>query len=774
MLRHCRPATYRLVDLAVANRTCALLTAIALLMFHAVGSAQDDPFSDFDSDATDLLGDIGTSKPAVVADAEESAEPVETNPAVLAIVESKPESPRELIRAVGSLINLDRPQRMKGYLEQLSAANPDTGTLVELHREFGSALFLRLIRNPDLQPEGTQIGNAVLDAAQQANRDPRRIAEAIERLRDPSPGARRLAMVDLYKAEESGLRALIGVLADPQRVAEAGAVKAALVELGEPAVDPVVAALASGNRALRAHSIEVLGQLGGRESTPFLLVPYFSEDDRAERRLAQQALLRIVGDLPERGDAVVYLDRLVTSYLSGQRLGDPDPQREVTVWDWDPAGQSVLDRQLAEPMAALELAGRVAEQLHLLDSSNPDFRRQYYALMLEAAQRQSGLDRPLSEAAAARVAGLEADQVEDLLRHALRSQQFAAATAAIGILGRPGALPLLLSGSGSPTSLVAALQHPDQRVKFAAAMAIRNINPEQPYPGSSYYPQALVDFIRTAGTRRVVVAHPRIERAQTIVSMLADLGFEADIAQRARAAHSLARQHADYEFLLVSDGIDWPPVGELLQHLRRDPRTAHLPVGVMARGSLFSKMQRLVESDPLATAVPTPNDVATLSLAARRLLASGARYQIPYEVRIHQAAEAMDEFRRIASESRRYEFYDLMRFQDVMVTALEHPGLATAAAEVLGQFGSPAAQRALVAVASQYASDLPLRQAAAAAFSTAVQQRGILLTKGEILRQYDLYNQSASLDRGTRQVLGAVLDAIEAPSLKRAEAGDGS
>ncbi|MFO0869613.1 MAG: hypothetical protein U0935_11830 [Pirellulales bacterium] len=90
---------------------------------------------------------------------------------------------------------------------------------------------------------------------------------------------------------------------------------------------------------------------------------------------------------------------------------------------------------------------------------------------------------------------------------------------------------------------------------------------------------------------------------------------------------------------------------------------------------------------------------------------------------------------------------------------MQTPELATRAAAVLGHFGS-AAVRALIDLAS---SNRPAteRRAAASAFRDAVRRRGLLLTREEILRQYERYNQSASADRETQEILGLLLDAIE-------------
>ena len=53
------------------------------------------------------------------------------------------------------------------------------------------------------------------------------------------------------------------------------------------------------------------------------------------------------------------------------------------------------------------------------------------------------------------------------------------------------------------------------------------------------------------------------------------------------------------------------------------------------------------------------------------------------------------------------------------------------------------------------------RDEAATAFAQSVQRHGILLTETEILRQYDRYNASKSLDAATQQVLGRLLDTLE-------------
>src|SRR5690606_28129101 len=88
--------------------------------------------------------------------------------------------------------------------------------------------------------------------------------------------------------------------------------------------------------------------------------------------------------------------------------------------------------------------------------------------------------------------------------------------------------------------------------------------------------------------------------------------------------------------------------------------------------------------------------------------------------------------------------------------------LCTLATSFLAEIGTRDAQRLLVDFASQTSQPIELRRAAGAAFTLNVTEHGTQLTSDEILRQYDRYNRSETLDKDTQQLLGSILDAIEA------------
>jgi hypothetical protein len=115
----------------------------------------------------------------------------------------------------------------------------------------------------------------------------------------------------------------------------------------------------------------------------------------------------------------------------------------------------------------------------------------------------------------------------------------------------------------------------------------------------------------------------------------------------------------------------------------------------------------------------------------------------------------------IAADKNLLNRFGLLRQEASLINALANPTLTAPAAAVLGELGTPKAQTGLIEVASQPGRAIADRQAAAAAFKVAVKHRGIMLTKQQILLQYERYNLSETLDKPTQAVLADILDTLE-------------
>ena len=566
---------------------------------------------------------------------------------------------------------------------------------------------------------------------------------------------------------------LLSALADPDRHAEHARIRAAVVELGEPMIAPMLGALEAPDEALRRQILQVLGRFGAARTVPLLVGPALDPTvPEAERQVAAETLTHIVGSTPSRTEAVSYLARRVRDYLGGAVAGPVDYRDETVFWHWDAESGTSVPRTYTSTEASRMMAARLSSDLLGLAPENRDVHRLFLLANLTRAKIENGLDRPLplgEGTIAARASSLGGDVIEDALAYAMQNDYPAAAHAAVELLGELGDASLVRSDGGQPRPLVQALRHSDRRVRLAAADAIMKLDPPSPYPGSSYLPETLAYFVRTLGSRRVLVAQPRAERAQTLVGLLNEIGYSADSAGTGKETFLLAVRNPDYEFVLISDAVDSRNANETIQMFRKDPLTARLPIGLMARRENQRQVEALAELDPLLLALPRPHDVRSMSFQVGRLVDLAGQSRVGYDARLDQAEQALRHLVRLAEAQAERPFYDMFRVRQAVQTALANPALSAGAARVLGMLGCPESQRSLVTLASQHARPLAERQAAAEAFAEAVRQRGLLLTRDEIALQYDRYNRSETLDSGTQQVLGALLDAIEYPSQQRLE-----
>jgi hypothetical protein len=743
---------------------------IAAWLFMVSSAAAQDPFGGPDPFGEEPRS-VPVAKPAAAKKVEEP-EAAETDPNVLAIRHSMPQTVFELMRATHNLMNLGRPDEARKYLQQLVNARLDDTVLSWLQAKFGSALFLRLAADEGMQPEGRTFAESVMQAAHRMARDPGRLEALIKQLSDATPAARYAAVVDLREAREEGAVALIQVLGDANRAAEHDRVREALVQLRSDAEGPLLAVMDSRDDSVRGHALHALARLGSRDAVPFLLRPVVTDGgDASLRRTLSEALVEAFGRIPSLDAAQGYLHRRCLAYFDGKVYGKPDHEDRVVLWHWDAAARIPVAVRVPARTASIHMAGRLATELVRLAPARDDYRKLYTTALLEVAQRGRSSGQPLERGEGTPfhfAAQLGSSALEQVIQFALDRGHTGAAVAALEILGEIGDVPMLMRADGQPCIACQALRHADRRVRFAAMEAILRIDPRERYPGASFMTESLGYFASNSGSRRVLIAHPRVELAQTMAGTLLEAGFETDTVVAGSGALQLAARNADYEFALISDAIDRPPARELLYQLRREPRTAGMPVALLAREENLERLQQLTGDDPLTITLPAPYEPAGMAFVVGRLRDRAGVNFVTAEERMQQAAIALDRMAALAESPEWYGYYELVGQQAAVERAMVAPPLTRSAARVLGMLATPSAQRRLVTLANQ--SDWPLadRRAAAVAFQVAVQRRGLLLTRDEILAQYDRYNSRATQDRATEQILGAILDTIDPPPAREA------
>lgn len=792
------------------DRSYILLILLSLLLVSVKESGAQDPFG------TDTFGAGGATAAAPPAAA--AAEP--SDPFLASVAALTSDSPGDLLRAVELLVDYGRAEEAKKYLDRLIALKPDEATLAGLHTRFRSGFFFRLANHPGLQPEGTALADAVLLAARQAARNPEELQKRLQQATEPNPILRRQARVDLREAGDAAINAILKSLADPAQAAQHDLLRETLIELllpaekglawagPEPLSEMIVGALETTQPDLLLQLIDLASELRLRSAIPALVrlytvgpqassgdaargidagamaeseaetaaasaaaatvgPPALSADQVARlRSAAGQALLRIAGRTPEKWEAEAYLERACLAQLQASMVPEDEQRDPVVRWEWNEAEQQVVARVVAPVDAALVDAARLARELYRLSGRQPRFQRLYLITNLAREKALAGprLPLPSSPGSIGEVAVAAGPIVlEEVLAESLKKGYVLSALAALELLARAGDPQLLVSSDGHPRPLASALRHEDAQIRFAAAQTILALDPQASFPGGSFLPEVLAYFAGSSGSRRVLIVDPRTDRGTTLAGMAAELGFQADTCSTGREALLLASRYPDYQFVLISSAINSPPIAELCQQFRRDPLTRKLPLGVMESSQTAWRLEGRLEDLPRIEIFPRPHSAATLSDQVARLLRRVGRDRMTVEDHTRQARQALSGLAQLAKDPGRHPTWDILQAEERLRRALETAPLAISAAEVLGYFATPTAQRTLVAYASQPDHPLAVRQAAADAFREAAKRRGILLTRDEILQQYSSYNRSADLDEATQQVLGHVLDTIESP-----------
>ncbi len=685
------------------------------------------------------------------------------DPRVDALLQTKPQTPEEMTRAAKILIDLGYPQVAKQFVLRLSQAQLDDAALARLQNEFGTATFFKMSLQKELNPEATEFAKRVLDAANRVARDPKRLADLIARLQGPTAEDRAQAVTELRTAGDAAVVALLSVLADANRAAEFATVRAALVILAKENAAPLLGALEAPDPAFKAQVAEVLGQLRSNKAGLLLLAPALKENSPAGlKQAASDALTRLYGGVPTLPTALAALQRHVLLYLDGLAVDTPDADGNVTFWRWDAEKQQPAAATYASDDASLLMAFRLAEDLYQLAPQDREVRRLYLTIMLQTAKFQFGLGQPLPAGpnTAHDVAASQGPAVmEDVMEYAMNTGRIPAATAAAEILGGLLKADDLYARSPKPSILALAAAHPDRRLRFAAVNAILNLHPDRPYPGSSHVAQALGFFAGTSGMMKAVVADRSADEARRLGGLLAEIGFESDVAVSGQGLLKLANSSPDYALVLLATDLPYSNPDMLAQSLRRDTRSGTLPIGFVPPIDNLAAGDRLTKRFPHSAVIIRPRNPDAMQWQISRLLDTLGRDYVPTEERLNHAVVSIDWIAKLSQVPQ--NLYELQRFEDGLERALYVPGLAAPAAAALANLDTPASQRALADLASLNSMPLEARQAAAKGFATSVNRNGILLTSKEFLRQYDRYNQSEKLDQETQAVLGSVLDALE-------------
>ena len=695
--------------------------------------------------------------------------------AVEALIETNPTTPSQMLQAVNVCANLGDDQVARHYLQQLLASSPSQSELAGLVDEFGSAVMATIGMNEDLLPEGRQFVRSALNAYEQQQTDPVNLQRWVSELGDSSGEARYRAYNSLRSAQEAAVPYLVMALADDSQSDLHPAIRSVFQRMEGSVGMPLVAMLESDDPAIVRATVQAMADSRSRRQAAYLLSPYLSQTtDPVISKAAADTLSGLLGQTPDEWTAANLLMQESQRNWDQQNPLGQTVQSEAPWWSWDDQQKQLTRTYSSTDEQYRRLAARMSRDAMKIAPEDAGIRQLYIATQLEERAYELGLDSPMpiDDATVVEVlsnlgvrqgisASVVAGDLQQALVYAIHADHPVAATAIVNLLGQTGDTDRLLTTADAMTPLVHAARSHDRRLRFTAVQAIANLDPTISYSGSSDVYKAMLDFAGASGSRRAIVAGPVNDAATHIAGSLIPLGYEPTTAGTGREIFAEAvRMGGDCEMILMDSRTLYPELEIFVQQFRQDNRTAGIPIGIIARADQLARAEKVAARDPLTITLIRPHNEETIRWGAEQVTGLVDESAVPSDVRLQQAIAAIEWLNEAYTDTGR-AVYRGQPIEEVAIAALDTPELRPTAIQILGKLGTPKSQTALIDLASRFGQSLADRQAAADAFYGAADRSGVMLTRPQILAQYDRYNSSQHDDPETQQLLGSILDWFE-------------
>lgn len=652
----------------------------------------------------------------------------------------EPKTVDEFFNAVTFSIRLARPNLARRYLEGMMGLSPDDETLLQLRDKYGPGVFLKLANVPELQPLSTELLDRVNEAFRRRGADPSRI-DAILKDLGGTAQQRDVAIVTLRSAGPVVVPRILSVLADPASMIDKDLLTDALVKMGNPVIPPLIAALDSPDTNLQSTVIQVLGYLADRNTASYLWYPAFGPGQSpGVQVMARESLKRIFrqpGDRAGIADpqgVTRELKRIALENFRMQREWPLGDDKRVEFWSWDPAAGTVVAHHVTPEAASLAVAARFARQALATSPERPDLQSLLLAATLASEAYQAGWDRPLvTGQGTAHDLGLSSGEevTADALATSMESGNTRGAVAALQVLSQVGTRHLLTKTTLRQSPVLAALNYPDPRVQFAAAMTVLQLDPVEPFRGADRVVAILSRSLTGTGDRRILVCHPNAEKAGNVAGQFGELGYQPLIAQTGRDAFRIATESPDVELILLDyNTIQWD-LTQTVANLRADARSATIPIVIFGPESRRADVANVLRRYPRTAYLVESTTASNAQVQLRPFIETLTTPPVSGELRAAQASAAAFWLAQIAG-SQRNRIFPLANAEKALIGAAEDPVLADNVIRALGAIGSRSSQQELQQIAVNEQSDVKFRELAAAQLAQHIQRYGLMLSLEQV------------------------------------------
>ncbi|MDR2116758.1 MAG: hypothetical protein LBP87_10315, partial [Planctomycetaceae bacterium] len=672
--------------------------------------------------------------------------------------------------------------------------------------------LLQIANNKDFDPHGSIAVAKIYAEAKKYWQDENVVAESLENWKNSEIPQNNKNLHALWNGNDVSIALLIKQLGETHEENEINKILAVILSFGTEGRECLAAALNSDRPALVFNAARGLaGSIHADEI--FLLYPALFADSplsNEQRNQIAETLRQRNFKLPDKDSvsaaaenvsafadsvsaaaesAAAELLKRSRDYLEKKRSLKPAFDGFVRFWNWDEKEKNVKYIRMMLPAAYRFFAYRYAAQAYKIKPEIEEIQRFYLLTFFERAAYLNGLDKPFDLDATglnATLAKTEPDPkqqqvlLQQILLDAMAKEYYAAAQVAVVLLGISKNRELLQPApNGKPCPLVQAVVAKNRRVRFAALEAIMTIQPEQPYSGSSFVAETLVWFSRADGQRILVSAHPKLSNAAKTAGFFIGCGYRGELAQTCRDAMKLAAETPDTELVVVDSRTPEPAVANFVQEMRKDARTADIPIAVLTNAAAFSdempnyqnrsemqKIDQLQPAAPFALSLSQTYPVIVNDDGAKwlndDLLGKTDVEPVPTVVRIEQAHKSLGWLKTIVEAAQNgQKIYHIEELDDVVFRALRSDVRIGKGLELAAVVKSNAVQAAIYEIAANSLQPIELRRKAAENFGKSLDAFGVLLRGQQIQHLYDRYNASEFESKETQELLGNIIDLVE-------------
>lgn len=751
MTRFRRPPNYRLPCrlplaglLGTRMRVCFVISWTACLLGGAIA------------------GNFATAVAQETVAIEEQPQPLtEVQRLIRSSVESRTtEQPEQIVEAAKLLLEVELFGDVKKMLSKLEALNLNEQQLIQLTDKVGSSFFSSIYLHPALQPEGRRVGEFALSGARKGLVSGERLDRLIKSLSSNDISARSEAVRRLRMAGEPAIAGLLNGFTSENRINEFPGMRTALQTLAPELPKPILAASFASDPQVRLEAIRALKNVRSKEALASL---YLAVLEPKQNELVRTTANEILFNRESMGNAdqiEAWFYRHTTDMLAmkSNRLLH---RRTEAIWVWDDKQQKVVARDSNGATNRAQTAARYALGLFEANPQSQRNRQLYLLTQLELAKRQVGPNLPVDSEDLIGKFNLTALEANQLLAQALKMELFPAATACCEIIKFTGDPSVLNHLSGNYPALTLAILSGDRTVQFAALNAIISLDPKQAFAGASHAITLAVYLAGGTGQPTALIGHHRLGVARTYAATVASSGLQGESAMTGKELFKIATNNSDIEIILISDTITSPSFANLIQQLKADWRTRRIPVGLLFSDDFRGNRARIRLQKSGVTVIPFTAVPELITSTVDRMVDQVTPFRQDRSERTREAKIAVSWLAKIANNRKDYAFFELTAHEQAIQNLIYQPGFSNNISDILASLATPNSQRQLVNYASEISLPVDQRKHAIKAFKQAVQRTGVLLTKDEILLQYDRYNASARLPAQTQQVLGSILDIIE-------------